>query len=447
MDQLTARQTQYVIETGLPFWSSGSGPIAALEMPSSIDNPFDGQMALVRLPKWAADIGVGVPPSILVDKCCIVAGPGAEFECCDWLRAAFLQLSGMPEVIHERKNGPSHSYSNIAGIDPRRFDDAWVNRIFLFLRRWASVEANLEEEAMFGLLPQWQIDITHDVDALEKTARIRCKQTAFHLYNAVKLALNGSVDAAFKRSVRAAKFFLSTPEYDRFDEILDMESEIGATSTFHFYADIKSPHRRFLSRFLMDPAYTPRNPRMAMTMVKLIEGGHSVGIHGSYDSWNHADLLRNERESLAALCGQDIRRVRQHWLRFSWLQTWKAQQQAGLGLDTTLCFNNRPGFRNGCAFRFHPWCHIDQKPLSIKALPTVLMDSHLYDYKNMSSESRESTILEWLNKIKSSHGEASIIWHTHVLAPDYGWQEGYKVLLNAIRELDIKSTSAPERSR
>ncbi|APG26649.1 hypothetical protein A7E78_01495 [Syntrophotalea acetylenivorans] len=142
----------------------------------------------------------------------------------------------------------------------------------------------------------------------------------------------------------------------------------------------------------------------------------------------------DEKTALEESLGVPVCTCRQHWLRFSWEKTWRAQEKAEIRLDTTLGFNDRPGFRIGAALPFFPWDHQRKTPLKIQAVPMVLMDSHLYDYGDMSSEERQRQITTWLDEIKSVHGTATIIWHQRVMSRDYGWGPGYEQLLQILRD-------------
>ena len=66
------------------------------------------------------------------------------------------------------------------------------------------------------------------------------------------------------------------------------------------------------------------------------------------------------------------------------------------------------------------------------------MDSHLYDYANLSCQDRKDRIISWLGELKQVGGVGSIIWHTQVLGKDYGWEEGYETLLKCWNEVNIE---------
>lgn len=163
-------------------------------------------LEMVELPLWAAD--VGVEGQLLVPKHYIHDGVEETWKRLDWFGAALWYLDGTAERAHEKVNGPIHSYSyRLRGWDQRVWERAWVNRIALFLRRWAAYQHNGSEVDLFGPLPTTNIIITHDLDAVSKTFAIRMKQSAFHSFNTTKLILKGQHKAAVTKFLHALRFF------------------------------------------------------------------------------------------------------------------------------------------------------------------------------------------------------------------------------------------------
>ena len=125
--------------------------------------------------------------------------------------------------------------------------------------------------------------------------------------------------------------------------------------------------------------------------------------------------------------------MRQHWLRFSWVDTSRAQSDAGLAHDATLMFNDRPGFRNSAVLTWLPLNSSIDREIGILATPTILMDSHFYDYSSLSDEARRLEIEHWIGECYAVSASAYINWHPHTLSKDFGWKPGLLTLIDVVR--------------
>ena len=383
----------------------------------------------VEMPNWAADLGVGEPRALLVPRECVVDGPGPTFERCDWWRALFFFVSGEAERAIEQAQGCVHSYAARLphAIHPI-FEAAWANRILLFVRRLAARELGQNEIDVFGPKPKATVHLTHDVDAVAKTIPIRLKKMAFEGYNAARSALDGELRASARRLVDSARFAVRPADYWQFETLSELESRHGVSSTFHFYAG----SRRSPRQMLFDPSYDVASSRFAQLLQSLAHQGHRVGLHQSFDSWCNPGAMAREKSKLEEAVGASVAHCRQHWLRFSWEKTWAAQERAGFSVDATLGFNDRPGFRTGCAMTAPAWLG-DRASETLHTMPLVLMDSHLFDYNPMEKDARAAHIDKWLDEVHAVGGEASVVWHQRVFEPqDYGWGGDYEYVLQKV---------------
>ena len=138
--------------------------------------------------------------------------------------------------------------------------------------------------------------------------------------------------------------------------------------------------------------------------------------------------------SLNAAASVKVSYCRQHWLRFSWDDTWIAQELAGITQDTTLMFNDRPGFRNSSVINWTPWSTKNKSSHNLKAMPSIIMDSHFYDYQINDIFKTNLSMNRLINECQFVNGEAAVLWHPHTLTKDYGWSQGFKNLLDIMKK-------------
>jgi len=419
---------RHVLRSLSRYWSKNERTIADLPI-LSVSAPVISETLLLReisLPDWSRSWGVDGTILVPVEAC----PHGIRWEQVDWWLASFLLLECWHERAWEDANGPIHSYSfHLKAWDKRVWERAWVNRIALFLREWAAWIRGERVDHLFGALPSPEFVMTHDVDAVNKTWAIRLKQGAFNGVNALRALGGKDLTAAIARTQKATRFLLSREDWWVLDDLLQMEQQRGIRSTFHFYAD---PAPKTLKRWLMDPGYSITDPKVQSFIEKLQVAQYSVGIHPSFDAWHDVDRIAAQRNHLQSATGINITDCRQHWLRFSWDTTWLAQTKAGLQRDTTLMFNDRPGFRNASAVAWHPWHRRTGCAHTITALPSVMMDSHLYDYAFMRESDRVAAIQYWVKECRLVHGQVALLWHPHTLTRDYGWTKGLQFLFSVL---------------
>ncbi|GAB2912802.1 hypothetical protein GCM10027278_36870 [Paralcaligenes ginsengisoli] len=274
--------------------------------------------------------------------------------------------------------------------------------------------------------------MTHDVDAVAKTLPIRLKQGAFNLLNAGRAITAGNVRRSISCLKQAKRFLIGSEDWWLLDKLVEQEAATGIRSHFNFFADQR--HKTF-TRWLFDPGYTLSDTRLSDFMRTIQKKGWTIGLHPSFDAWQSPALIQDQKEHLEKTSGADVKTCRQHWLRFSWDRTWLAQQKAGIKLDTTLMFNDRPGFRTGAALQWHPWNSRVHSHYALEALPTVLMDSHFYDYQPVGSQDCQISMAHWLDEVTTVGGQAAVLWHPHTLTQDYGWQEGFNDLLTSMKRI------------
>lgn len=421
---------QHVLVSLQRYWPAGQAALA--ELPVRVESAARVALPLrllaVRLPQWGSACGVG--GDILVpQEACTAEG---DWRRVDWWLAAFLLLEGWHERLWEERRGPIHSYSlRLKDWDERVWQHAWVNRIALFLRLWAAQISGMSPDQLFGPLVAPEFVMTHDVDAVAKTLPIRIKQGVFNLVNALRAAVNGDQRAASARISQAWRFLFGREDWWTLDTLLNLEHHHHLRARYHFYADRRP---KTLKSWLFDPSYDVASLKVRAFLHRLTVSGAEIGLHPSFDSWRSSEPIRQQRAYMEAAAGSSCTCCRQHWLRFSWHETWAAQEGAGIQEDTTLMFNDRPGFRNASAVSWRPWQTEQGATHQLVALPTSMMDSHFYDYQPMTAEARREAMRHWVNECRVVSGQIAVLWHPHTMTEDYGWGQGFEELVAMVAE-------------
>jgi len=411
---------EYLLETGKRYWNLNDIPIRKLDIPS-IDKKNGFETIKIRLPYWASGIGIGKDNHILIYK---RFTEGEDYRQCDWWNAAFFMLNSIHEREYEDKNGSIQSYSfRLKGFDKHLFEYAWVNRIFMFLRRWASELVKNDEEIMFGPLPDYKVHISHDLDYIRHSIPLRLKQGAFNLFNTLK---GGFSKKYLKQSMKI--LFLNYDFISSINKMISIDKIHNIDSNYYVFPGSKTD----FNSILIDPSYSIYDKETKTIIDSIINNGNIIGIHPGFNSSKYEGCLIKAKDKLERIINKEIISIRQHWLRFSFKKTWKDHIKAGFKEDSTLGFNDRKGFRNSSALTFFPYDIESKKRLDINEIPLVLMDGHLYSYNKLNYKQIKKGISDLIDEVKAVRGEVSILWHPHMLLDPFNTLDGYVYLLEQI---------------
>jgi len=200
--------------------------------------------------------------------------------------------------------------------------------------------------------------LSHDVDRIKKTF-----QFFTHFFSGLK---HMDLQAAFYH----IRSLVHTSHYWNFEKIMELEKNLGVTSTF-FFLNETYPFRpwKLPSWRLSLGYYNIFEPRLKTVIKELDAGGWEVGLHGSYLSFKNTNLLKKEKRDLEEILGHPVFGIRQHYLNLD-EQTWQLQADAGFTYDASFGYSDDIGFKEAkyCAFAPLP-------SRSFWVVPLALMDS------------------------------------------------------------------------
>ncbi|MEE2787224.1 MAG: hypothetical protein VX589_07785, partial [Myxococcota bacterium] len=124
-------------------------------------------------------------------------------------------------------------------------------------------------------------------------------------------------------------------------------------------------------------------------------------------------LLEDETARLARSYGHEIIGGRHHYWRLGqpiW-STLRRHERAGLQYDSSIAFNEVPGFRLGIGYPFFPWDPEQQRALTTLQIPVCVMDGALLYDPAATVEEAVGRFEDLLTLMKAHEVTAAIDWH------------------------------------
>jgi hypothetical protein len=355
----------------------------------------------------------------------------------EWLRSAFALLSREEEYQDPRRDQwecfpGTQSRLHALGVLDRPLVNRWAEQLEVRL-----AVAARERGGSLEPLPRWPdgkrfaAALTHDVDDVT----LRSWRAAFRLLARARTPRSYALRAGVHALWRAALRPPGDDPYWNFDRWASVEARHGFRSAFYWVPPAGRTHE-------YDPLYRPedtigfegRRRRLADVLRELAGQGHEIGVHGSYLSHRSAGELGRQRATLERAAGQPVTGIRQHFLRFDVRATWRAQSEAGFAYDTTLGYNELPGFRAGIAAPFRPWDAERRQPHDLLELPLTMMDGALFRALRLDEAEASRRVAGHLEQVDWSGGLAVLLWHPNAAAERQfpGWWGPYETALESL---------------
>ena len=309
-----------------------------------------------------------------------------------------------------------------------------VNAYLLLLRDWLGARLDVPARRRVPGGRRCAVVLSHDVDLpLDPTdlgpslrlaaSRLRTRPLRAPLY-------------AGMLAGHAARARLRTPGARRwlFDDVRGAEDRHGFRSTFFF----ASTSRFDRSGTRRDVTYDLASPRMADACRAIVESGWEVGLHIGYGAGHDPRRIAAERERLEAVTGRPVAGSRHHFWHLG-RPFWPALQahaEAGLSYDSSVAFNEAPGYRLGVALPFRPWDPERGKSIPAVQVPTMAMDGAFLYRPGQTVVDVMDGFGRLLDELKRNEGTAAIDWHQETSFPAVGpfrhWGEAYLAILDAL---------------
>ena len=95
----------------------------------------------------------------------------------------------------------------------------------------------------------------------------------------------------------------------------------------------------------------------------------------------------------------------------------EAHGRAGLRYDTSVGFNEAPGYRLGIALPFRPFNPLTGRAVSCVQVPTFAMDAALFAAPGTDADAAVAHVERLVAALKAAEGVASLDWHDYSSYP------------------------------
>lgn len=356
-----------------------------------------------------------IPREFITSKAdCRESVDGNIYIAIDLLGLIWFQLS-LAEESNDKNldlHGRHLSTSNWLGREQllhRPILDEWVDLFFDIVRHVFPTESLTPRR----FLP---MQVSHDIDVPFKYRTFSVQEFLRKIVSEARFSrsLTKTLDLASQMlqvQLRQAEdpFFI-------FPQLLDFLDELDLHSDFYFLAGGKD--KRFDC-----PDYL--NSRLIRDLIREIESrGHNIGIHFSYSSFDDEAQMEDELLRLQKTVRRQITHSRQHYLRWSSLESPRRLQALGICFDSTLTYADHAGFRCGTSKSFPLFDLKNRKALEVFEFPLVAMEVSLLDanYMNLNPSEALAKLLLLKSAAISFGGGFSILWHNNRLSENWQWE-------------------------
>ncbi len=263
--------------------------------------------------------------------------------------------------------------------------------------------------------------LTHDIDGVYQSISAK---GFYSLKSLLQGDLNKSVTTAL--SARTKKL-----PYWNFKEIMALEEQYGAKSSFYFMA---------LESGDQDYAYNIMDLEDELGMIA--DAGWDVGLHGGHRAYCDPEALAAEKKRLEAALGRQVTGYRNHYLRFRTPDTWQLLADAGFQYDATFGYADCVGFRNGMCHPFRPYDLRANQEIDILEIPLTVMDCTLDAYMRLNPGKAWEITRQLIDTVEQYRGVFTLLWHNTYM--DGERLKFYEKVLAYCREKGAWMTSGEE---
>jgi len=332
---------------------------------------------------------------------------------------------------HNRLNSLD-SYQREIGFQDKPIINLYIN----FLKRTLSQKFKFSFTPLFPNDKKSVIILSHDVDDPVKYAMLK-SYTLFPKYLSLKNVIRYHLEAIKKTVEKILK--KDENIYWVFEDVMNAESKYGFNSTFFFAArnrfDKHANHKK-------DVPYDIEQEEFSNIFKLMNDRNFEIGLHASYNAKNDPNLLQDEKLKLERLSNKKLVGNRHHFWQIGNKpeRTLKTHVAAGLSYDSSLAFNDAPGYRRSVALPYFLFEKESNSIVNNMQIPTFMMDSNFMLNPEFGQDEAFNQAKNYINQLINVGGVGAIDWHVRTSYPSSRrfkkWGETYLQILEYLSQQD-----------
>lgn len=341
----------------------------------------------------------------------------------DMISSAFFLLSGYEEYLNPKRDKFDRflyefSYYKDDGIYSEPLVEKYREKLISNLNNIGikCERKSIWKEKKFGLF------LSHDVDGVYKYRNV-CKSIVKILLKPLKFK--------FSELIQSKKNISNDLYFKGFEYLINTSKKYDFKSTFFFITKVRDK---------LDDFYVIDDKAINDVIQKIKDNGFEIGIHGTLQSFNNEEYLKEEQEIKKNSIG-----VRQHYLKYDIKKTSRIQSKK-FKYDSTLGFADMIGFRRGTCLPFQVYDIENDNKLDIFELPLNVMEQTLKAYLKLGPINGYNHVLDIVKKIEEYNGLFVLLWHPGNCSDEWeDWVENvYEKLLKLLYEKGVESLTGDE---
>lgn len=268
----------------------------------------------------------------------------------------------------------------------------------------------------------FQIVPTHDVDAPYKYAfRNPLEFVRGFLGDTLRGNSVANLAKAPFQFLRVRDGDIKHDPFNSFSRIHSINEAHGLRSEFYFIAGHSGGR--------IDGDYELAHPLIRNLLKEVVDRGHKIGLHSSFNAPYNPKILIQELhrlQALALLVGyrEPVDLVRNHYLRFDPRITPGVLDACGFKQDSTLSFADKAGFRRGTCRSFPLWDLEKKQQLNIIERPLIAMECSLIStrYQGLGYDAAAEVIDRLKLECRRFGGHMVLLWHNNYLCTEMDFE-------------------------